>query len=108
MAGPCPIPATPDPPEETFPMTEEELGERQQHSMVAGEHAAYQHAVKILQDAAGHMFVIGKDEQARGIRELANQMEKFKDDASRRLQEHIKKSIDLGKAFEGKRRINAR
>lgn len=75
-------------------LTEEELSERQQHSMVAGEHAAYQHALKILQDAAGSLFVQGKDEQAKVIRELACQVERFKDAASCRLQVHINKAMN--------------
>lgn len=78
---------------DTFTMTEDELSERQQHSYVAGEHSAYQHIHGVLLKEAGDLFANGKDEKANFVRELARKVETRKNEAHKKLQEHINRSM---------------
>lgn len=78
---------------DSFTMTEDELSERQQHSMVAGEHSAYQHIHGILLKEAGDLFANGKDEKANFVRELARKIGAFKEESQKKLQEHINRSM---------------
>lgn len=69
------------------------LEQRLQWSQCAGEQAALQGVVSTLRLKAGDLFARGKDEDARLVRELAEQFAKREADASARLDRFIKEGV---------------
>lgn len=74
-------------------LTEEELEERLQHSMVAGQASAFQTDHAWLLRKAGECFQQGKDTEATLVRNLAREIETLKKSAEEKLQAHINKSM---------------
>lgn len=81
-------------PGHVWQITEAELQEKCQHSSVAGEHEALKGVFMYLSEQAAVYFTAGQDDKARLVRDLAREVNKRREDASSRLQDFIKKSME--------------
>ena len=76
-------------------MTEEEITRMQMHSSAGGRHAALKEVTELLRAKAGNAFAAGRDEEARVVRRLADEMEVLRQAASSKLKEFVKERFGV-------------
>ena len=79
-------------------MTDDELEELLEHTATARELATLESVVADLRTRAGELFTSGKDDLAKEVRRLTNELDDRSQVVRLRLQEHIDRAVAKAEA----------